>query len=115
LDTDAPCTTAGSPPSPARFSAVSPGSWMYVASDSKPLAPARTSSRSAGLKGPPSAAFSGCTWCRRTSWPASLYGRGRSSTPFTTLKMAVFSPMPRARVSTATSVKPGVRRSVRSA
>ena len=34
------------------------------------------------------------------------YGSGRSSTPFTTLKIAVFAPMPSASVSTATTVKP---------
>jgi len=42
------------------------------------------------------------------------YGSGRSSTPFTTLKIAVLAPMPSARVSTATVVKPGLRRKVRS-
>src|SRR5437867_7362407 len=36
-----------------------------------------------------------------------MKGRGRSSTAFTTLKIAVLAPMPRARVSTATAVKPG--------
>src|SRR2546427_7802329 len=37
----------------------------------------------------------------------SLNGNGRSSTALTTLKMAVFAPMPSASVSTATAVKPG--------
>jgi hypothetical protein len=43
------------------------------------------------------------------------YARGRSSTPFTIEKMAVFAPMPSASVSRATDVKPGVRRSDRMA
>src|SRR5438128_12541513 len=42
-----------------------------------------------------------------TSRSAAGNGNGRSSTPLTTLKMAVFAPMPRASVSTATAVKPG--------
>src|SRR5215472_12945745 len=44
-----------------------------------------------------------------TSRSESGYGRGRSSTVFTTLKMAVLEPIPSARVSTATAVKPGAR------
>src|SRR6266850_8508666 len=44
-----------------------------------------------------------------------LKGSGRSSTAFTTLKMAVFAPMPRASVRTATSVKPGLLASIRNA
>ena len=43
----------------------------------------------------------------------SGYASGRSSTPFTTLKMAVFAPMPSASASIATAVKPGFLRSVR--
>src|SRR5690348_7587544 len=42
-----------------------------------------------------------------TSWPGSGYGSGLSRTALTTLKMAVFAPMPSASVSTATAVKPG--------
>src|SRR2546426_11249182 len=42
-----------------------------------------------------------------TSRSAAGNGNGRSSTPLTTLKMAVFAPMPIASVSTATAVKPG--------
>src|SRR5437660_4501415 len=42
-----------------------------------------------------------------TSHPGSLNGGGRSSTALTTLKIAVFAPMPSASVSTATMVKPG--------
>src|SRR5438477_5887730 len=37
----------------------------------------------------------------------SRYGSAFSNTALTTLKMAVFAPMPSARVSTATAVKPG--------
>src|SRR6266542_3486078 len=44
---------------------------------------------------------------RRTSLSGSRYGSGLRSTPLTTLNMAVFAPMPRARVNTATAVKPG--------
>jgi len=44
-----------------------------------------------------------------------LKGSGRSSTAFTTPKMAVFAPMPNARVRTATPVKPRFLRSMRAA
>jgi hypothetical protein len=43
----------------------------------------------------------------------SGYASGRRSTPFTTLKMAVFAPMPSASASIATAVKPGFFRNVR--
>ena len=49
------------------------------------------------------------------SRPASLYGSGRSSTAFTTLKMAVLAPMPSASASTATAVNPGFLASTRPA
>src|SRR6266513_1374509 len=42
-----------------------------------------------------------------TSRSGFLKGNGRSSTALTTLKMAVFAPMPSASVSTATALKPG--------
>jgi len=42
-------------------------------------------------------------------------GVGRKSTPSTTEKMAVLAPMPSASVSTAATVKPGLRRRVRRA
>src|SRR5256885_1829103 len=43
------------------------------------------------------------------------YGSGLRSTGFTALKMAVLAPIPRASVSTATAVKPGLFASVRTA
>src|SRR5713226_7221544 len=46
---------------------------------------------------------------------AEMYGSGRRSTAFTTLKMAVFAPMPSAKVSTATEVNPGFFLSMRRA
>ena len=46
---------------------------------------------------------------------ASRYGRGRSSTASTTLKMALLAPIPSASVSTTARVKPGLRRSARKA
>src|SRR5713101_501785 len=49
----------------------------------------------------------------RTSCWGSLTGRRRSKTWSRRVKMAVFAPMPRARVRTATAVKPGVRTSMR--
>src|SRR6516165_12230076 len=49
-----------------------------------------------------------------TSRPESGYGRGRSSTAFTTLNTAVFAPMAIARVKTATAVKLGFFRDCRS-
>jgi hypothetical protein len=45
----------------------------------------------------------------------SRNGSGRRSIAFTALKMAVLAPMPIASVSTATAVKPGVRRKARRA
>jgi len=53
----------------------------------------------------------------RTS--TTLLGRGiggrRSNMPFTRLKIAVFAPMPRASVRTATDVKPGFFSNLRKA
>jgi hypothetical protein len=57
--------------------------------------------------------FSGFHSPRATSRPASGKGRGRSSTPFMKLKMAVFAPIPSASVSTATAEKPGFFKSER--
>jgi hypothetical protein len=42
-----------------------------------------------------------------------LYGSGFRSTAWTTLKIAVFTPMPSASVITATVVKPGLLASMR--
>jgi len=50
-----------------------------------------------------------------TRRPGSAYASGRSSTPFTTVKIAVVAPMPSARVATATAVHPGLARSARQA
>ena len=46
----------------------------------------------------------------KTSRWGSGYGSGLRTAPRTTLKMAVFAPMPRASVTTASSVNPGARR-----
>jgi hypothetical protein len=43
----------------------------------------------------------------------SLNGNGRSKTVFTTLKIAVFAPMPSASVSIAIAVKPGFFANIR--
>ena len=50
-----------------------------------------------------------------TSLAGSLYGNGRNRTVFTTLKIAVFAPMPMANVSNAMAVKPGLLNSMRNA
>ena len=52
---------------------------------------------------------------RITSRSGSGYGSGSSISAFTTLKMAVFAPMPIASEATMTSVRPALRRNVRSA
>jgi hypothetical protein len=52
---------------------------------------------------------------RRINFSDSGYGSGRSSTAFTTLKMAVFAPIPSASATTAMMVKPGAFASMRSA
>jgi hypothetical protein len=50
----------------------------------------------------------------RTSCSGFGNGSGRSSTASTTLKMAVFAPMPKASVKTTTAVNPGFFQSIRS-
>ena len=50
----------------------------------------------------------GALWSSVTSSSGFGYGSAFSSTPSTTLKMAVFAPMPIASVNTATAVKPGI-------
>ena len=54
-------------------------------------------------------------WNSCTRRAGSRYGSGRSSTPLTTVKTAVLAPMPSASVRTATTAKPGWRRSMRAA
>ena len=61
----------------------------------------------------PSAAGTCSTIC--TSRSGSAYGSGRSSTAFTTLKIAAVAPSPTASVSTVMIVRPGVRLNPRSA
>jgi hypothetical protein len=51
----------------------------------------------------------------RTICSGRAYGSGSSSTPFTTVKIAVVAPMPNISVSSTTAVKPGVRRIERNA
>ena len=50
-----------------------------------------------------------------TSLSTSRTGSGRSSTAYTTEKMAEFAPVPNASASTATAVTPGLRSSIRTA
>src|SRR5262245_13134537 len=59
--------------------------------------------------GPPRARMSCQTITRRLE---SLYGSGRMRRAFTTLKIAVFAPIPSASVAIATSAKPGERTSI---
>src|SRR6266571_4559750 len=49
------------------------------------------------------------------SWLGCLNGSGRSRTVSITLKIALFAPMPRARVKMAMAVKPGAFANIRSA
>ena len=49
-------------------------------------------------------------WYGTTSLSGSPYGSGRSSTPFTSAKIATAAPMPMIRVSDAVTVKAGLRR-----
>ncbi len=53
--------------------------------------------------------------CRATSSAGRGYGSGFSSTALTIEKSAVFAPIPRASVSSATAVNPGALPSTRSA
>jgi hypothetical protein len=50
-----------------------------------------------------------------TSRSESANGSARSISAWTTEKMAVFAPMPKASASTATAVKPGLFQSTRTA
>ena len=50
-----------------------------------------------------------------TARPASPYGRGRSRTALTTLKIVLLAPMPNATVSTMAAAKPGWARMPRKA
>ena len=50
-----------------------------------------------------------------TTRSGSAKGSGSSSTPLTTLKIDVLAPIPSAIVKMATNVKPGLRRSERTA
>src|SRR5260221_10845357 len=54
-------------------------------------------------------------WRRNISRSPPLWGNGRSSTPRTTLKIAVLAPMPRPSVRTTARVNPGTRRRLRRA
>jgi len=54
-----------------------------------------------------------CCCTMPTSRLGSGNGSGRSITACTTVKIAVFAPMPSASVSTAAMVNPGARRSMR--
>src|SRR5262249_40449710 len=56
--------------------------------------------------------FRECVISKVTNFSGSEKGSGLRSTAFTTLKIAVFAPMPRVRAITATRVKPGVFRNV---
>jgi hypothetical protein len=51
--------------------------------------------------------------CTRMMRSGCGNGSGRRSTPSTTLKIAVFAPMPNASVSTTVSVNAGAERSFR--
>ncbi len=105
----APRTSRGSP---APSSVKTPVA--YASTASKVRLPSRTVMKSgaeSAVYAVPSG-YSVLTTCRRS---ASRYGSGSRRTPCTTLKMALVAPMPSASVSTATAVKPGARRRVRSA
>jgi hypothetical protein len=52
---------------------------------------------------------------KTTSRSGSPYGIDRSSTAWTTEKIAVFAPMPSANASNATAVKAGLLRNMRTA
>jgi len=56
-----------------------------------------------------------CPYMSMTRRPGSRYGRGRSSTPYATVKTAVVAPMPIASVRMATLLNAGWRFSVRHA
>src|ERR1051325_878871 len=51
----------------------------------------------------------------RTSCCGSLYGKGRNNAAFTTLKMAVVTPIPSPSVNTTIAAKPGFRANCRNA
>ena len=75
------------------------------------------SSQSSTLAGEPmqNPAIAGLVSHNATSRSESGSGNGRRSMPSTTLKIAVLAPMPRARVSTATTENPGLLATFRTA
>ena len=71
------------------------------------------SSKSGGVTDSCSIPFCGLRSHSITRCSGSGYGSGLSNTPLTTLKIAVFAPMPRASVKIASNVKPGCFRNIR--
>src|SRR5256884_3271785 len=65
------------------------------------------------IRRPPRSTLFPYTTLFRSNSLESGKGRGRSSTAFVTLKIAVSAPIPRASVRTATQVNPGDLRSMR--
>src|SRR5690348_16389893 len=63
----------------------------------------------------PGNAVGGGTWHRATSLADFGNGSGFSRTAFTTLKMAVFAPMPSVRIAKAEIANPGFFRNIRNA
>ncbi len=85
------------------------GRWMAI--PARVRLPSRQS-RKFGYGTDPLAKFGLLSW-KVTRRSGSGYGSGSSSTPSMIENSAVLAPMPSARVSSATAVKPGLRRSTR--
>src|SRR3954471_18120445 len=86
------------------------GSAAYAVTPLNAELPSRIVSYAETEKGMTPARPSGLELLRNTRRPESCSGSGRSSSALTTLKIAVFAPMPRPSVRTATTVKPGLLR-----
>ena len=109
--------TCTEPPSPVMsvappeaLTASSSKLWLCARQSRKSMGEAPYSVRPAS---PASCAWAWSTPQMRTSRSGSGKGRGRSSTALRTLNREVFAPIPRARVSSTTRVRPGCRAQTR--
>jgi hypothetical protein len=107
LTADAATRSGSSPPVMFALPAV------YIASPSKLFCSARQSLKSGDDMLLWLIPFEGLTPANATMRSAPGNGSGRSSTAFTTEKMAVFAPTPNASTTTATTVNPGFFASAR--
>ncbi len=111
-ETRTPRTASGAVP-PARGSASVTYQFRHAARWSKPRLSWRQSRKLPGDGSTSKGIFSRLLSWNHTSRSTCAIAGGRKSSVSITLKIAVFAPMPNARVSTATLINPGWRRTFR--